>query len=388
MHWHYYNWRYVVFLAVALAATNFLYSATTPQAPANKRVDVVIIGSAGGDTSSWSNGILFALPPDQQTVDVTSTPIVEGQESTIYQLVGARMAANEGAIWILPKDMFASFATSGAFMTLDDKTASFDIPAGTDLSIGRVNVKPDDTSAGESHLCGIPLDKCLGLANLLDPTGMVLAFPVYAVKNYDNAVIAANWLLDRAGLPQVNPDATPEQAVSVSVMAHSYKARSATAWQTDMLKALGTAGQKQVNITLDPFHVGREAFAAGVIASEIKAGHGTAWIIPRDIFASLVQQGVLLPLDSDIASFQIPEGTDLTLGQAAVMKDGKAGDTHQYGIPMDKCAGLSQLTVPDGMLMVFPSWKKLDFNYAGAKAAANWLLTSNEPPEAAAAPAK
>jgi hypothetical protein len=380
MHWHYYYWKYVAFIAAALMAANFLVTATVPKAPAERRVDVIIIGGTGASTDRWQNDILRMLPPDQQEVSVTATTILEGQESTMYQLVAARMAAGEGNIWIMPKDYFLGNAAGGTFIPLDGMVSAFAIPEGADLSAGKVALRTEDGSPGETHLFGIPLDKCTGLAELFWPEDMVLAIPVYATKNTANTIATANWILAKTNEPQLLDQLKPAEKVEIPVIALSFRAGNADAWQAELLKALGS-GTQAVSIPLGKYHVGRETFTADGIASDIKKGVGTAWIVPKDVFVPLARAGVLRALDDELAAYRIPEGADLSLGKEAAVSDGKPGEPRQYGIPLDQCAALSKLTVPDGMMLVFPAWKNLDFNYENARAAANWILTTDLAPE-------
>lgn len=381
MHLHYYSWRYVVLLVVALFAANMLFTVTRPDTPADKRVDIIIIPSqsTGDNTDAWSNAILRTLPADQLEVNVTMTPIIQGNESTIYQLIAARLSAGEGNIWVMPRDMFLSYAQTGAWQSLDGMLDKFNLPKGADISTCRVAVQPDENTAAEEHVCGIPLDQCLGLAELIIPTDMVLAIPSFATVNIDNAIASANWMLSRTDAPVLTPSFSSTAKLELPILAGSFKTANADAWQEELMKSLGSE-ELIVSVPLEALREGRESFAAGLIASGIKSGSGAAYIVPKAVFTELAGAGVLRALDDDIASFNVPEGTDLALGKAAAVKDGKAGETRQYGIPLDQCASLARVTAPEGMLLVFPSWRNTDFSYDTAKAAANWLLTTELEP--------
>lgn len=380
MHLHYYSWRYVVLLAVAIFAANMLYTVTRPETPADKRVDIIIIPSqsTGDNTDEWSKSILRTLPADQLEVNVTMTPIIQGNESTIYQLIAARLSAGEGNVWIMPKDMFLSYAQSGVWLPLDGVMDKFNLPEGTDINKYKVAVQPDENTPAQDQICGIPLDKCVGLAELIIPTDMVLAFPSFA-KNIDNSYAAANWILSRTDEPVMISSLSSSRKLEIPILAGAFKTANADAWQDELQKTIGSEEQF-VSVSLEKLNEGRESYAAGLIASEIKSGSGTAYIVPKTVFAELAGAGVLRALDGDIASFSVPEGTDLALGEEAIIKDGKAGETHRYGIPLDKCAGLAKVTSPEGMLLVFPAWGNKDFSFDAAKTAANWLLTTQAEP--------
>ena len=212
-HWRYYRWQYIVFPLLALFLANLVFTATKPQTPYNQRVDIVIISDyAQSETSDkWQAELLALLPKDQKEVNFTSTTLMQGQEMTIMQLIAARIAAKEGTIWILPASMYQAIGASEAFVSLEDQIGDFNVPKGTDLKKGMVLVGKDETNPGKLDLCGIPLDQCKGLAELLIPTDMVMCFPHYASENWANAEFAANWLLEKTQLPEgyFDPAATP-----------------------------------------------------------------------------------------------------------------------------------------------------------------------------------
>ena len=196
-HWHYYGSRYFLFLVLAIGVSYFLFTVTTPRAPYEKRVDVIILSGASNSDAApnWEAAIKAQLPPDQQEVTVQFTALMEGQGDMLMQVLTAKMAAGEGTVWILPTDYFQALAAGGAFMDLSGMVGDLGVPEGTNLTLGKAMVGKDESNPGTEELVGIPLDKCKGLNKLLTTNGMVLALPIFAEKNLDNAKHTAKMLL-------------------------------------------------------------------------------------------------------------------------------------------------------------------------------------------------
>lgn len=378
LHWHYYKARYLIFLAAALLVANLMFSVTKPQVPPNKKVDVIIVCNAFNTDSveTWQQDLLSMLPPDQQEVNIETTPIIQGQEYTVQQTISARMAANEGTIWIMTADYFATFAKSGAFRDLSGDISSFNLPQGTNLAAGKVLVQTDENQPGKEQLCGIPLDKAPGLSGLFVPVGMVMAFPTFSNANYDNAKIIANDLLSKTQEPMQATQAAAGKQVSLIVANHAFVADKSADWQKGIGMALPTDNGTDVS-TLT-FYTGRESETAGIIQSRLGQKAGGLCIVPQDVFVALARKGALMPLDSEVSSLKLPTGLDLSAGKEyALQKDKTAGPVQLYGIPLDQMAGLSDFFNPKGMVLAFVAQTAKQpeaNNHAGAIAAANWIL--------------
>jgi hypothetical protein len=87
-----------------------------------------------------------------------------------------------------------SLAQKGALVPLDDVSHLFRLPEGLDTSSGRQSVAQKE-GQGPEHLYGIPLDWCAGLSPVVDPKGMMLAFPVQPGEALSSSIDAANVLL-------------------------------------------------------------------------------------------------------------------------------------------------------------------------------------------------
>ncbi len=214
-HWQSYKPQYVIAVIGALLGAWLLFSMTTPQIPYDKRVDVVIYSSSSSslDLEKWEAELQAVVPADQ-TVNIQLSPLLNDVQ--MAQLVVARISAgSEGTVWILPTEYYQMVATMGAFLPLDDKLSDFDLPEGIDLNTGYSAITDSEGNAQEVMLYGIPLDGFKGLTGLFDPKGMVLALPMYAESNYDNAVTAANWFFSKRELNDaVGATASPAQATA------------------------------------------------------------------------------------------------------------------------------------------------------------------------------
>ena len=81
------------------------------------------------------------------------SPLLQGQPGSTYA------AAGEGNVYLLPRDAYLTFASSGLCAALEEDEELMAILDGVDLQRGW---KKND--AGENHICGIPQDKLPGLS--------------------------------------------------------------------------------------------------------------------------------------------------------------------------------------------------------------------------------
>jgi hypothetical protein len=383
LHWQYYAWRYVIILAAALVAANFLYTATEPKTPYGQKVDIYLYSGVLSDdeTKAWERELLRMLPPDQKEVNILSMPIIEGQD--FNSIVAARMAAGEGTVIILPKsvpgsggnaiDLFTGTAVSGGFIPLKDIRSELDLPEGIDLSAGTVDIQPDLNTPAESLWCGIPLDSLQGLRGLFDPQGLVAALPIYAKDNMPNALAAMNWLLSKTQAPSA--DAQNADRFTVTVASNYFATLDTTAWEAEQKGKFSP----DMGFDLMQYHTGREDMVAqDIIAARV--GKPGLCVVPGDVFVALARAGALAPLDDVQHLLKLPAGTDLAKGRETANTTGDTpAQERLYGIPVDQCRGLTQVFNPTGMMIVFPNQDSEMLS--AAIDAANWLMgkTGNPP---------
>jgi hypothetical protein len=371
LHWQYYRARYFLFLALALIGAAVLYSMTAPKTPAARKVDIYVVASAltTDDTARMQQEILSMLPLDQLEVNIYPSPIIQGQEDTLDQVIMARISSGEGDFWIMPADMFAKFAQQNAFRVLDGELSGFNLPKGIDLSAGTAVVQADANTPGAPHVCGIPLDSFRGLEEMFIPDGMILAFPQYPDVNYANAKLAANWVFSKIDAPRLLAASNSQVNLTISSMA---VASGAEGLLQKALEGVLPSGQA-VYVSALPYRTGREDVITQLVLAQAASAPGSLCVVPQAAFTALARAGALRALDGEMQSFALPQGEDLSGGResATNAKTASAG-VHQYGIPLDNCYGLSRYFNPAGSMLVFLAGA--DANPANSLAAANWLL--------------
>lgn len=202
-HLAYNGWKYLLLAALAVFGWSLLYTQTAYRSPQDKRIDVYIKSS----TSTSELADAFLEPLWKQTVPdmeiVSAVTLMSGTDYSSNIQLQVYIAAGEGDIYILPASDFKSYASSGAFVALDDLVADGTINAdGIDLSSGYVQVidSYDDNNnpiyTGEQGLYGIPMDSLYAFMDgmQLDNRGMVMCIAVNNM-NDDNVIPFFNALL-------------------------------------------------------------------------------------------------------------------------------------------------------------------------------------------------
>ena len=202
-HLTYNLWKYVILCAAAFLFWELFYTQTAYRVPQEKRVDVYI--KSGTTSQEITDAFLEPLwkesVPDMELV--SSTLLSIGDDSTSVMQLAVWIAAGEGDIYILPLSDFKSYASSGAFLSLEEYVAGGVLNTeGIDLSSGKVQTylgmddKGNDTYEEEPRLYGIPMDSLYGYMEgmSLDNRGMVMAV-LAANRNTDNVVTFMNALI-------------------------------------------------------------------------------------------------------------------------------------------------------------------------------------------------
>ena len=84
----------------------------------------------------------------------------------------------------------------------------------------------------------------------------------------------------------------------------------------------------------------------------IAAGEGDVYLFSRDDFLNNAMNGSLLPLESDAELLALFDNAGINL-QSGWRRESETGETHLYGIPLDKLPGLSKyIYAQDGYLSV------------------------------------
>lgn len=162
-HLTYSWWKYALLIILGTLAVNLYFTVTAYRSPADKKIDLYIYGVADeSGLNAYLSEVREEKMPDMEEIlalsmatDATYGPM---QLSTY-------VAAGEGDIYFLPRDEFLSFASSGAWIPLEEDQELMELFSSRGLSLQSGWRRSSDT--GESHLCGIPLSQIPGLRNYL-----------------------------------------------------------------------------------------------------------------------------------------------------------------------------------------------------------------------------
>ena len=161
-HFTYDWWKYVLVLLAGTFFVNLILTVTTPRIPENKKIDLYIYGYSDSQAvNSYMEKIRLEEMQDMDSM--TSNTLLVDDTYGPMQLV-TYMAAREGDLYLLPRDEFISYASSGAFEPLEKDAALMSLfsDAGLELRRGWRTISGTD----ETHLYGIPLDLLPGISSL------------------------------------------------------------------------------------------------------------------------------------------------------------------------------------------------------------------------------
>ena len=174
-HLTYSWWKYVLVLIAGIFLVNLIFTVTTPRIPEDKRVDFYIYGLSDSESlNAYMEKIRSEEMPDMEIM--TSLTMFPNDAYGPMQLM-TYMSAQEGDVFLLTRDEFLSYASSGAFLPLEDDEELMGIfnEAGIDLRRGWRTLSDSD----ETHLYGIPADVLPGLNVLCYAENGFLAVTVY-----------------------------------------------------------------------------------------------------------------------------------------------------------------------------------------------------------------
>ena len=174
-HFTYSWWKYILVLIGGIFLVNLILTVTTPRIPEDKRVDFYIYGLSDSESlNAYMEKIRSEEMPDMEIM--TSLTMFPNDAYGPMQLM-TYMSAQEGDVFLLTRDEFLSYASSGAFLPLEDDEELMGIfnEAGIDLRRGWRTLADSD----ETHLYGIPADMLPGLNALCYADSGFLTVTVY-----------------------------------------------------------------------------------------------------------------------------------------------------------------------------------------------------------------
>lgn len=183
-HLTYSWWKYLLLAVIAVFGWNIIYTVTRYRAPEEKKI-VVNVYTYGDQTplDAYLADVNANLLPEMEEMYCTYTSPDDTYGDMVYS---AHLAAAEGDVHILTRDYFQRYASTGAYIALEDDADLLAMleAAGVSVSQGwRV-----DTDTGERHLFGIPCASLPGLsAFLYNPTDCYISV-LYRNGNDDNVI--------------------------------------------------------------------------------------------------------------------------------------------------------------------------------------------------------
>ena len=201
-HFTYSSWKYALVVVAAIFGWSLIYTTTAYRSPQDKRIDLYVQTSTttAERMDEFIEPIWREVTPEMETV--SSVALMTGDDYSSSMQLTAYIAAGDGDIYFLTEQFFKSFASSGAFLALEDLVADGTIDVGDiELSKGYVAMieeydENDVPVVAGRHLYGIPLDSFYGFMSgmQLDNRGL------YAViltnnQNDENVIPFFNALL-------------------------------------------------------------------------------------------------------------------------------------------------------------------------------------------------
>ena len=158
-HLTYNWWKYALVIVLGALAVNLYYTTSTYRPPEEKKVDLYIYGLADdAGLRQYMAGVNEEQMPDMEEMDVI---VMVQDESYGAAVLSTYMAAGEGDLYILPRDSFVSYASSGAFLPLEEDEELMALFNDREISLQSGWRRNSDE--GVNHLYGIPVNKLPGL---------------------------------------------------------------------------------------------------------------------------------------------------------------------------------------------------------------------------------
>ena len=159
-HWNYSWWKYALLVILALVGWNLVFTMTAYRPPEEKKVAMYVLGVGDEEKlDAYMEQVRLSAMEDMEQMNCVF--MAYDETYTTMQLM-VYLAAGEGDLYMLNKEMFQSYASQGAFLPLEEIPGLVDrlTESGVKLDKGwRTN-----SESGEKHLYGIPMAQFPGLA--------------------------------------------------------------------------------------------------------------------------------------------------------------------------------------------------------------------------------
>jgi hypothetical protein len=120
-HFHYDKWKYLLGIVLAVFSWSILATVTAPRTPADKKVDIYLVGGFVLDepAGEYADTILADFP-DLLEVNIYHISLEGDLEYAGRHKLRVTVGSQSGDIFSYTKDEFESMAQMNAFMPLDD----------------------------------------------------------------------------------------------------------------------------------------------------------------------------------------------------------------------------------------------------------------------------
>ena len=117
-HLTYSWWKYVLMMVLVIFFWSILFTTTRYRPPEEKKVVVGVYG-AGNQTAldAYMEDVRQLLLPDMEEMN---TQFIMSDETWGSSVLMTRMTARECDIYLLPKDLFQTYAQQGVFVALEE----------------------------------------------------------------------------------------------------------------------------------------------------------------------------------------------------------------------------------------------------------------------------
>ncbi len=182
-HLTYNWWKYALVIVLGTLAVNLYYTTSIYRPPEEKKVELYIYGMADeSGLRQYMADVNTSRMPDMEEMNVV---VMLQDESYGAAVLSTYMAAGEGDLYILPRDSFVSYASSGAFLPLEEDEELMALFNEREISLQSGWRRNSDE--GVNHLYGIPVNKLPGLERYCRVEGGFLSV-LTANRNDENVL--------------------------------------------------------------------------------------------------------------------------------------------------------------------------------------------------------
>ena len=202
-HLAYSLWKYILLGCLVVFGWNIIFTVTAYRPPKEKIVDLYIYGY--GDYDPLNEYMEKIRTTEMQDMEQMTAVLLPVDETYGMMALSTRVAAGEGDLYLLPREIFQTTASESWFQELDDETWLQDFCAEHGINLERCWRRSNETS--ERHLYAIPVSALPGLEKL-----------IYATDEYYLSVLANNGNPENVMkflsilLRDMGPDAVPAAA--------------------------------------------------------------------------------------------------------------------------------------------------------------------------------